>query len=67
LLPYLSPPELHNAKACKRPLAKALGFLSTLKQAGGWENDDLWNLADAFKDDTNALVKVRAEEDRDLS
>lgn len=47
-----------NDKARKRPLARVLGLLSTLKGAGFWEGDDLWNLADLYRDDTNALVKV---------
>lgn len=56
-----------NEKACKRPLAKCLGFLATLKSKNGWPNDDLWNLADVFKDDTNALVKVSLSAAVDLA
>lgn len=61
-----SNPDPINKKAYQRPLAKALGFLATLKRQGGWEDDELWNLADMYAvgDDTNALVKVSVPSSR---
>jgi hypothetical protein len=56
---HYSKPDQTNKKALQRPLAMALGFLGNLKKAGGWKDDELWNLADMYADDTNALVKVR--------